>query len=83
MPVHQKGKEMSMTYHYGRYWAEIRPVKSADASSILYWNYRIFETGSDKFLFDGHDADYSSARITAEKHVDRLNEEDRNLSRVA
>lgn len=72
-----------MTYHYGRYWAEIRPIRSQPGNKIVQWSYRIFESGSSRFLFDGGDASYESALMTAERHIDRLNEEDNNISRVA
>jgi hypothetical protein len=34
-------------------------------------------------LFDGHDADYDSTRLTVEAHIERMNEEDRALNCVA
>lgn len=74
---------MSMAYYHGRYWADLRPVRSADGASVLYWQYKIYEAVSDKFLFDGHDADYESARITAEAHIEQLNEEDRKIQPAA
>ena len=60
-----------MTYHYGKYWAEIQPVRSQDCA-IRYWQYKIYESLSNKFLFDGYDGDFESARITAEGHIDLL-----------
>lgn len=66
-----------MTYHFGRYWAEIRPIHSSSGGEILYWQYRVFESGIDNYVLDGHDADFENARATAEAHIDRLIEEDR------
>ena len=61
-----------MTFHYGRYWAEIQPVRSNQDGAIRYWQYKIYETRSDAFLFDGHDADIDSALATTEAHIDFL-----------
>ncbi len=72
-----------MTYHYGRYWADIRPVHSHPGSEIVHWQYKVFESGSDRFVLDGQDAKFEQARATAEAHVDRLNEQDREHWKAA
>ncbi len=61
-----------MTYHYGKYWAEILPIRSSRDGSVRYWNYRIYQSRPDQFLFDGHDTDLASAHKSVEVHIDRL-----------
>ncbi len=63
-----------MTYHYGRYWAEITPVRSVTTDTIRYWQYKIYQ--GERYLFDGHDVDLSSARVSTEAHIDLLIQED-------
>jgi len=61
-----------MTYHHGNYWAEILPVRSQNDGVTLYWEYRIYASLTNEFVFNGHDSDLSTARKTAEAHIDRL-----------
>lgn len=72
-----------MTYYYGSYWADIRPVLSSAGTEILYWRYRIFESRTDKYLFQGMVPGFEDARTAAEAHIDRLNKELRPQSSAA
>jgi hypothetical protein len=63
---------MATKIFYGRYWADIHPVRSWDNETILYWRYRIYEANTDRFEMEGLNATLDMARAAAESQIDRL-----------
>jgi len=63
---------MATKIFYGRYWADIQPVRSWDNESILYWRFRIYEAASDRFEMEGQNVSLDAARAAAEIQIDKL-----------
>lgn len=74
---------MATKIFYGRYWADIQPVRSLDGGAILHWQYRIYEAITDRLQTEGLNANLDAARAAAEAHIDRLMAGSSDLNKAA
>lgn len=63
---------MATTLYFGKYWADIQPVRAVHNDAILYWKYGVYEILTDRLELEGLSANLDAACAAAEAQIDRL-----------